>query len=368
MSDECDMDADAAETPTAPGEAAASPVPGGELKPTRRTLLRAGLGLAAGAPLAGLLAACASAAPHAAQPTPTPGSTATSQPTATPDTRPITVAITGDIMLARSVNTMMLATSDRFPFTYTADYLKSFDLTVGNLECVVSTLGRPEPKQFVFEANPLGFQRLVTAGFDIVSVANNHSGDYGKQAFMDMLTHLPRYNIQPVGGGRNLAAAHTPVIRTLRTTTVGFLTYCEIGPDSFAATATTPGHAWLNSDLMRADIARVRKQVDYLIVFTHWGIEYQLDETAHQVAMAHLAIDAGADFVVGAHPHVRQPSEIYKGKPIVYSLGNFVFDLMPGPEESQGSVLALTIQGSKLLHWKLRTARIVGSYGEPRWE
>src|SRR5262249_24233515 len=100
----------------------------------------------------------------------------------------------------------------------------------------------------------------------------------------------------------------------------------------------------------------------------HWGIEYQLDQTDHQRAMARLAIDVGADFVVGAHPHVRQPSELYQGKPIVYSLGNFVFDLMPRPEESQGSVLALTIKGSKLISWKLRTAQIVGNYGEPRWE
>jgi poly-gamma-glutamate synthesis protein (capsule biosynthesis protein) len=104
------------------------------------------------------------------------------------------------------------------------------------------------------------------------------------------------------------------------------------------------------------------------VVFTHWGIEYQLQQTEHQVAMAHAAIDAGADFVVGAHPHVRQPSETYRGKPIVYSLGNFVFDEMPGVEESQGNVLCLTLRGRHLLHWKLRTARIVGPFGEPRWE
>src|SRR5262249_44190868 len=124
--------------------------------------------------------------------------------------------------------------------------------------------------------------------------------------------------------------------------------------------------------LVRSDIARARKQVDYLIVFTHWGIEYQLDyrldPLQRQPLLAHLAIDAGADFVVGAHPHVRQATEIYKGKPIVYSLGNFVFDLMPGPEESQGNVLTLTLHGSTLVHWGLRTARIVGNYGEPRWE
>lgn len=337
-------------------------------RPTRRELLRTGLGLAATASLGGALAACADSTVRAPRPTPTPSPTNTPEPTATPDTQPITVAITGDIMLGRSVNTMMVSTGDRFPFNYTADYLSGFDLTVGNLECVVSTLGTPEPKQFVFEADPRGFERLAAAGFDIVSVANNHSGDYGKEAFTDMLAHLPQHGITPVGGGANLQAAHTPVIRTIRGTRLGILAYCEIGPENFVATDVTPGHAWLNPDLMTADIRAARPQVDFLVVFTHWGIEYELQETDHQVAMAHLAVDAGADFVVGAHPHVRQPSETYNGKPIVYSLGNFVFDLMPGPEESQGSVLSLTIQGSKLLDWKLRTSRIVGAYGEPQWE
>ncbi|MGZ3583211.1 MAG: CapA family protein [Ktedonobacterales bacterium] len=335
---------------------------------TRRALLRqagrAGLGVAAGVPLAGWLAACSSQA--GAGPTPIPTATPTVDPTATPDTRPITIAITGDIMLGRSVNDQLLATHDRFPFNNTADYLRGFDLTVGNLECVVSTLGRPEPKQFTFEANPMGFRRLVAAGFDIVSLANNHSGDYGKDAFTDMLRHLPDYEITPLGGGANLAAAHQPVIRTLRTTTVAFLAYCEIGPENFQATATTPGHAWLDPDLMRADIAKVRQHADYVIVFTHWGIEYQPVETDHQQAMARLAIDAGADFVVGAHPHVIQPYEMYRGKPIVYSLGNFVFDMMYSEDVRHGNVLALTLQGSRLLDWRLRTARI-GDFGQPAW-
>lgn len=335
---------------------------------TRRALLksagRAGLGVVAGVPLAGWLAGCDLQA--GARPTQVPTARPTADPTATPDTRPITIAITGDIMLGRSVNDQLLATQDRFPFNYTADYLRGFDLTVGNLECVVSTLGRPEPKEFTFEANPAGFRRLVAAGFDIVSLANNHSGDYGKDAFMDMLQHLPNYEIIPLGGGANLAAAHQPVIRTLRTTTVAFLAYCEIGPENFQATATTPGHAWLDPELMRADIGKVRRQADYVIVFTHWGIEYQPIESSQQQAMARLAIDAGADFVVGAHPHVIQPNELYRGKPIVYSLGNFVFDMMNSEDVRRGNVLALTIQGSRLLDWRLRTARI-GDFGQPTW-
>jgi poly-gamma-glutamate synthesis protein (capsule biosynthesis protein) len=271
-------------------------------------------------------------------------------------------------MLARSLTPQMQAAHDGFPFAHTGDYLRSFDLTVGNLECVVSTLGSPIPgKEFTFEAAPIGFERLQSAGFDVVSVANNHSGDYGQQAFMDMLYHLPAYSITPLGGGADLARAHTPVIRTVHSTTVGFLAYCQIEPSSFAATATTPGHAWLDPTLMRADIAALRSRVDYIIVFTHWGIEYQTVQDVDQEAMAHIAIDAGADLVVGAHPHVRQPTELYLGKPIIYSLGNFVFDEMPGYEESRGNVLELTLQGSTLLDWKQRGA-LIASSGQPSWD
>ncbi len=334
---------------------------------TRRDLLRAGFGLAASAPLAGLLAACGDTSAGQVAPTATASPTATVQPTATPDTRPITLAITGDVMLGRSLNTQILATTDRFPFNDTAEYLNSFDLTVGNLECVISKKGQREPKEFTFPVDPAAFPRLLAAGFDVASLANNHSGDMGKDAFVDMLGALPKYNITPLGGGRNLAEAHAGVIRRVRTTTVGLLAYCEIGPQNFEAGASTPGSAWLDLAPMRADIKRLRPQVDYLIVFTHWGIEYVTQENADQIGFAHAAIDAGADFVVGAHPHVRQPSETYRGKPIVYSLGNFVFDEMPGPDESQGSVLSMTLQGAKLLDWKLRTARI-GYSGAPKWE
>ncbi len=331
---------------------------------TRRELLvragRAGLGLAATAPLAGWLAGCSTSSKQNG-PTAVP-----STPTATPDTRPVTIAITGDIMLARSITSRILATNDRYPFNDTADYLAGFDLTVGNLECVVSTLGAPTPgKQYTFEATPHGFDRLVAAGFDIVSLSNNHSGDYGKDAFSDMLAKLPTNNITPLGGGANLAAAHTPVIKRVHATTVGFLAYCEISPNSFAATATTPGHAWLDPTLMQADIKALRPQVDFLIVFTHWGIEYQLTESSHQQAMAHMAVDAGADFVVGAHPHVIQPSETYHGKPIVYSLGNFVFDEMWG-DAAVGQMLALTVQGSQLVDWKQRKSRLA-AYSAPVW-
>ncbi|HEX8732648.1 MAG TPA: CapA family protein [Ktedonobacterales bacterium] len=337
---------------------------------SRRAIVRratqAGAALAASGPLAAWLAACGAGPSARIIPSPTASPTTAPSPTATPDTRPVTVAITGDVMLGRSVGRRILATNDRYPFNGVADFLSGYDLTVGNLECVVSTLGSPQPKEYTFEGPPLGFQRVAAAGYDIVSVANNHSGDYGPAAFTDMLAHLPAHGLTALGGGKDLAQAHTPVIRTVRSTTIGFLAYCEIGPTSFAATATTPGHAWLDATLMTHDIRALRPKVDYLIVFTHWGIEYHDIESGEQEYMAQTAIEAGADFVVGAHPHVIQPSSSYRGKPIVYSLGNFVFDEMYSEDVRHGNVLTLTIQGKKLLRWSLRTSRI-GDYGAPVW-
>src|SRR5258708_22913657 len=164
-----------------------------------RRMGRTGLGIAAGMPLAGWLAGCGQQSVHSAVPRPSPSPT-TARPaaTATPDPRPVTIGITGDVMLGRSVNEQLLGPSGLFPFEHTADVLRTFDLIVGNLECVVSTQGTPEPgKQFTFEADPRGFARLALAGFDTVSVANHHSRDHGKRALIDLLAHLPLVGVTP---------------------------------------------------------------------------------------------------------------------------------------------------------------------------
>jgi poly-gamma-glutamate capsule biosynthesis protein CapA/YwtB (metallophosphatase superfamily) len=286
-------------------------------------------------------------------------------PTPTPET-PITLAFTGDVMFGRSVNSHMLASApnDPYPFTYTADVLRHFDLTIGNLECVISKLGAPVPKAYTFRSDPRAYDRLLAAGFDLVSVANNHSGDYGKAAFLDEFLTLPSRGLTPIGGGQNKQQAHRPIFKTMRGTTIAFLAYDEIDPYSFAATDTTPGHAWLNETALRQDLVRARRSADFVIVFVHWGIEYFTELTAHQRSLARVAIEAGADVVVGAHPHVIEPCEFYRGKLIVYSLGNFVFDHMYDEVVRRGNILTLTVQRNRLLGWKLVPTRI-GDWGEP---
>jgi poly-gamma-glutamate capsule biosynthesis protein CapA/YwtB (metallophosphatase superfamily) len=328
---------------------------------TRRDVLKAAGGLA----LLGLAGCDIGAAPQSnrgqatAQPTRTP--------TPTPPPAPVTLAYTGDVMFGRTVNSHMLATApnDPYPFTYTADFLRGFDLTIGNLECVISNLGTPVPKSYNFRGDARAYDRLLKAGFDLVSVANNHSGDYGKDAFMDEYTTLPTRGLTPIGGGKNQQQAHTPIFKTVRDTTIAFLAYDEIDPFSFAATTTTPGDAWLTADALRQDIALARAQADFVIPFVHWGVEYSTDVTDHQRQLAQTAIDAGADLLVGAHPHVIEPYEFYNGKLIVYSLGNFVFDNMLEEVVRRGNILTLTISKNQLLDWKLVTTRI-GDWGEPK--
>jgi poly-gamma-glutamate capsule biosynthesis protein CapA/YwtB (metallophosphatase superfamily) len=292
-------------------------------------------------------------------------STSSLSPTSVPE-RPVTLAFTGDVMFGRTVNSHMLATTsnDPYPFTYTADFLHGFDLTIGNLECVISRQGAPVPKTYTFRGDPRAYERLLIAGFDLVSVANNHSGDYGKAAFLDELLTLPTHGITPIGGGQNKRRAHTPIYKTVRGTTIAFLAYDEIDPYSFAATNTTPGHAWLNEADLRQDIAQARRSADFVITFVHWGIEYFTSFTHHQRSLAQVAIDSGADLVVGAHPHVIEPYEFYRGKLIVYSLGNFVFDNMYEEVVRRGNILTLIVQKNRLLTWKLVPTRI-GDRGEP---
>ncbi|HEY7125490.1 MAG TPA: CapA family protein [Ktedonobacterales bacterium] len=330
---------------------------------TRRQLLAAG-----GATLLAL-AGCDSQPPSGppqaiSGSTPLPTSTPVLSPTPQP---PITLAFTGDVMFGRTVNEHMLTTAlnNPFPFTYTADFLRGFDLTIGNLECVISKLGSPVPKSYNFRGDARAYDRLLNAGFDLVSVANNHSGDYGKDAFLDEFQTLPTRGLIPLGGGQNRQQAHLPIFKTVRDTTIGFLTYDEIDPFSFAATNTLPGHAWLTEDALRQDVPLARAKADFVIAFVHWGIEYQTAFNSHQRHLAQVAIDAGADLVVGAHPHVIQPYEMYQGKLIVYSLGNFVFDNMLEEVVRRGNILTLTIKQHQLLDWKLVQTRI-GDWGEPK--
>lgn len=274
------------------------------------------------------------------------------------DSSPVSIAFVGDIMLDDGPGKALARGVD--PFAPFADHLARADLRIGNLECVVATKGSAEPdKPYAFRAHPRSLA-VLKRHFDAVSLANNHSGDYGPEAFRQMLSLLEARKLPYFGGGPDLARAHAPLVLERRGLRIAFLGYNEFFPRSFEADFDKPGIAWSEDEQMRLDIERARRQyrADLVIPFMHWGWEHELVAGPRQRQLARLLIDAGADAVVGGHPHVTQDIEHYRGKPIFYSLGNFVFDGFSDPDNNTGWLLRLEVDRQGVRGWRTVVARI----------
>jgi poly-gamma-glutamate synthesis protein (capsule biosynthesis protein) len=276
----------------------------------------------------------------------------------------VSIAFVGDIMLDESPGKTVK--NGRDPFEYFSPLLNSADIRVGNLECVVATTGMPEPgKPYTFRAHPRVL-KLLQRHFDALSLANNHSGDYGPGAFGEMLDLLERQKISYFGGGRTLTLAHTPLVIERNSLRVALLGYNEFFPRSFEADFDKPGIAWSEDEQVRLDIrtARTRYHADLVIPVMHWGWEHENLASSRQVQLARLMIEAGADAVVGGHPHVTQNVEQYQGKPIIYSLGNFVFDGFDDQDSNTGWLLRLEADSNGVRAWRTFVAHI-DSKGTP---
>lgn len=256
----------------------------------------------------------------------------------------------GDVMLDDGPGRTVAAGGD--PLAPFAAILADADFRIGNLECPVATVGQPmERKIYSFRAAPAAL-RVLEGRFDAVALANNHSGDYGKDAFLQTLQLLDAAGIGHFGGGRNLAAAHAPLWIEKNGLRVAVLGYDEFKPRVFEAGADAPGVAWSEDSEVVADIRAARAAgADLVIPFMHWGWEREPLPDERQRTLARLMIDAGADAVVGGHPHVTQGAEVYQGKPIVYSLGNFVFDGFEQPDARRGWLLRLTLDKRGVVAW-----------------
>lgn len=279
-------------------------------------------------------------------------------PTGMPKT--VRMTFVGDIMLDRDPGKAMLDGKD--PFAGVADLFKEDDLTVGNLECVVADSGTQLDKAYTFRADPKAIPYLARY-FDAVSLANNHTGDFGHAALIETLYRLRRANVAFFGAGLNDEEAHTPWVVEKNGVKIAVLGYNEFNPKSFEAGPRSPGLAWSHDEKVVADIKAVRPKVDLVMTFMHWGKEYVSEPNERQKSFARTMIDAGADVVVGNHPHVTQGHEFYKGRLIVYCLGNFVFDEWKDKpdkmkdERRLGWVLQLTVGKSGLVEWKTVVTR-----------
>jgi poly-gamma-glutamate capsule biosynthesis protein CapA/YwtB (metallophosphatase superfamily) len=216
------------------------------------------------------------------------------------------------------------------------------DIRIANLECVVATTGEAGHKNYTFRAHPRVLP-VLKRHLDGVMLANNHSGDYGREAFAQMLGWLQHAGLGQAGGGMNLAQAHTPWIVERQGLRIALLSYNEFMPRSFEADHDAPGIAWSEDEQVVDDIRKARSvhRADLVIPVMHWGWENEAVANVRQRQLARRMIDAGADAVVGGHPHVTQDIEHYRGKPIVYSVGNFVMKETDNDAQRQAWVLRM---------------------------
>ncbi len=243
---------------------------------------------------------------------------------------PVRVVSGGDVMSDRGVKAYAKQYGADAVLSGVAPQLQAGDAAWVNLEGPISTVGSPVAgKDYTFEGSPAMADALATAGIDVVTLANNHAVDYGPSALMDTIKNLKAAGIQVAGGGRDFAAAHTPaLVQTKAGATIAFLGYDDVIWPGYAATAAQAGIAEAVTDMaqVKKDIREAAKEADFVVVAFHWGFEYEHYPIAQQTSEGHAAIDAGADLVIGHHPHVLQGFEAYHGRLIAYSLGDFVFD------------------------------------------
>ena len=240
----------------------------------------------------------------------------------------LTVMMVGDINLGRQLGRQLVAGRKDFPFQYVRSELSGADITFGNLESQISDQqGQTEgSSNYVFTGPPQGADELANAGFDVVSTANNHAWDYGERAMRETLSNLKRVGIAAAGTGENIEEAYQAAIIERNGWRVAVLGVTGIFNSPFETSPARNHVAWADPVLVSLRIKELKRDgADVVIVSYHGGVEYSPTPTDETRAFVRGCIDAGADVVVGHHPHVTQGVEFYKGKPIFYSLGNFVF-------------------------------------------
>ena len=310
---------------------------------------------------------------------------ATPSPTATPPPPPstLTVAFTGDVMLDRDVEYAMQTVDPGYPFEAAQPLFEGVDLVVMNLEGTFTDVGVPLDKMYQFATAPelaIGLLDVPAWG---VSLSNNHATDYGLIGLERTLDTLDQHGIARFGAGRSEAEARGAVVTSVDGgPSIGFLGYSDIGETIFAA-GPSGGVSRASVEAITHDVRALRAaeggqpELDFVVVTLHMGTEYTHQVTARQQELARAAIDAGADLVVGHHPHVLQPVEAYRAPNgreglILYSLGNFVFDLdaedlaVIGEGPFQSVVAAVTFEAGHPPVLDLRPARIDVAENRPR--
>jgi poly-gamma-glutamate capsule biosynthesis protein CapA/YwtB (metallophosphatase superfamily) len=261
-------------------------------------------------------------------------------------------------MLTRGVGRQIAASHDpALPFRNLAEYLAAADITFVNLESPFSDRGKRTTDGLIFNADPTYVAGLVLAGVDVVSTANNHARDCGSHGLEYTYNWLKQHGLHPIGTSLSTAETHRGTVLERNGIRFGFLAY----------TYDQANGNWRDSDdriavtdipLMRQDVARLARSCSVVIVSMHDGFEYQSQPSAHQRSFARAAIHSGATLVIGHHPHVVQPTEVYGNGIIFYSLGNFIFDQYQREETQRGAIAEVEFDGGRLKNARLLPVRI----------
>jgi poly-gamma-glutamate capsule biosynthesis protein CapA/YwtB (metallophosphatase superfamily) len=234
------------------------------------------------------------------------------------------------------------------------DLIKGADIALANFENPAPNTFKWHQSGTIFSADPVLIDGIKNAGFDVMGTANNHIRDQGGPGLLQTLQNLHKRGLKTAGSGKDLAAARKPAIFETHGVKVAILAYDAIAA-SYHATASKVGSAPMAAKVVIADVKKAKADgADVVIVFPHWGTEYHAKPNPDQVTLAHRILDAGADMIIGNHPHWTQAMEVYKGKPIWYALGNLVFDQTWSAETMEGMTLELTFAGSRLAQVHIR--------------
>lgn len=286
----------------------------------------------------------------AAPPTSTGLSTTAPDTTTSEPARAWTLLAGGDVWMD------LAELLDLDPFSSVEPSLDSADLSLVNVETAISDRGTPHRKEYVFRAPPAAAERIAAGGVSIANLANDHANDYGPDALADTIDLLERAGVTTIGAGRNAEEAHRyRLVTTGSGVDVAFVGTSLIVPSGFAANIATPGIASAHPPGRARVLDTVRAAsvaADAVVVAVHWGIERDPCPNDAQRLLAQQLLDAGADAVIGHHPHVLQPVMVSGGKLVAFSLGNFVWGPRPGLTGETG-VLQIDFDGDVVVGWAL---------------
>jgi poly-gamma-glutamate synthesis protein (capsule biosynthesis protein) len=279
----------------------------------------------------------------------------------------VTMVVVGDVVLSRK--------EPGEAFAKVIDELKSGTFSCCNFEVPLSNNGAPQyGKHEVLRAAPEMIEGFVHAGFKVVSLANNHTMDYGSQALLDTIGLIESKGILYAGAGRNVDEARRPAFFNCGERRFAFVSFATEAFLGYGAHSQKPGIALIRRDplygptcvnpddveMMMGVIETAKEKADFVIAAFHWGLGQSRALTQSQLTLGHAAVDGGAGLVIGHHPHVLQAVEVYRGTVIFYSLGNFVFDLAPG-------FLSPATRDSVLVKVKLSKNKIQEVVFRPLW-